>query len=85
MTDIWDLPRSQLKKSNTWLKWADDFGMCTRCKEYIEVLGYCCNGTTYFEGGTIDSDDLWQEIEADLKDEAEQQAYDLKEAELKGN
>jgi hypothetical protein len=84
-TDVWDLPEAQLKKSSTWIKHADDFGMCTRCKEHIEVLGYCCTGVTYFEGGTIDSDGLWQEIEAELEELAASQAYDLKESELKGN
>ena len=71
-----ELPESQLKKSPTWVKYADEFGTCSGCGEHSGVLEYCCGDRVHFEGGTMDSEELWNEIEAELSEQAEAQIYD---------
>lgn len=71
MIDVVDLPKEQLMKSATYLRYVDATGMCMRCKEWTGVLDPCCSATVSFEGGFLNSDDLWNQIDDELKKLAE--------------
>lgn len=83
--DVQDLPDTELKKSPTWVNNVDQCGNCTKCGEHASLLDYCCSGMFHFEGGVSSSQDLWSDIEYELKEQAEAKAYDSLENELTGN
>lgn len=77
--DVTELPESILKKSPTWLRYADECGRCHRCHEMTGLLDPCCGASVDFEGGTKNWEDLWNQIEEELCEQAEAQYYDQEE------
>lgn len=68
MSNIEDLPDGQLKHAPTWRKYVDACGRCHRCKEMTSLLDPCCGVSVDFEGGSMNYEDLWEEIEQEMKD-----------------
>lgn len=64
--DVTDLPKEQLMKSATYVKWVDRTGTCSKCHEWTEVLSPCCGYAVNLEGGSVSYEDLWDEIEQEL-------------------
>ena len=65
--DVQELSKEQLRKSKTWLRYADISGICLGCKEHADILDGCCGIGIAFEGGTEHYGDLWDQIEEELK------------------
>lgn len=67
--EVRELPKETLLKSDTYKRHVDDCGICLRCHEWTSILDQCCGGRVIFEGGEVSADDLWDEIEEELKNE----------------
>lgn len=83
MIEVTELPESELNKSYTYMFYKDKHGRCTKCFEMTSLLDSCCGAQVDFEGYSFSMDELWEQIEEDLKQVAKNQAYDQKETEEK--
>lgn len=46
-------------------KYEGECGLCMSCKEWTPLLDPCCGGSVLYEGGTINTESLMEEIEAE--------------------
>ena len=69
--NVEELPESQLKQSPTYLCYQNACGSCNSCGEMTSPLNPCCDSPVHFEGGTTYFNDLWAEIEKELKQVSE--------------